>query len=75
MAKDFQTIGLNSYQDLPSDPKLEQPQCGECNDSGELESGEPCTECCEHCEHDHGICLDCGADCMDMLIAKIDFMD
>ncbi len=27
-----------------------------------------CTECCEHDEHDHGFCLDCGADVTDRLI-------
>lgn len=29
-----------------------------------------CSECCEHVETDHGICLDCGKDCTDALIAR-----
>ncbi len=29
-----------------------------------------CTECCEHDEHDHGYCLDCGADVMDRIIMR-----
>lgn len=34
-----------------------------------------CTECCPHDEHDHGICLDCGADRYNSFIEKVDFND
>lgn len=29
---------------------------------------------CPHDEHDHGICLDCGKDCFDDLLARADYM-
>ena len=29
---------------------------------------------CEHVEHDHGICLDCGEDINDDLIARAEYM-
>jgi ribosomal protein L32 len=29
-----------------------------------------CQECCEHVETDHGICMDCGADRLEWLMAK-----
>lgn len=32
------------------------------------ESDDVCEECCEHEEHDHGYCMDCGADRMDALV-------
>lgn len=40
---------------------LEQDTCG-CG------FAEDCQECCEHGEYDHGICLDCGKDCLDDLV-------
>lgn len=41
--------------------------CKACDDEG-------CDECCLHSDHDHGICLDCGTDIMDKLIAEADFL-
>lgn len=32
------------------------------HDTHELCDDEACQACCPHDEHDHGICLDCGAD-------------
>jgi predicted amidophosphoribosyltransferase len=49
--------------------------CGLCQDTGQTISGDFCSDCCEHIETDHGICIDCGADCLDRLIERIDFND
>lgn len=49
--------------------------CQKCKDTGELENGDFCQDCCEHHETDHGICVDCGVDCIDTLISKVDFYD
>ena len=56
--------------------------CDNCQDTGEMtytgtdtagrsyRVTEACPECCEHDEHDHGICLNCGADRTDWLVGQ-----
>jgi hypothetical protein len=52
-----------------------QVSCDTCLDTYETVNGDSCQECCEHGEYDHGLCGICGADCLDDLIALVDFSD
>lgn len=61
---------------------MEKFNCERCEDTGEIVvsiysvRGETrkdliiCPDCCEHFEHDHGYCLDCGEDCLDVLVGR-----
>ena len=46
-------------------------ECGKELNGGEKDTCESCQ--CEHAEHDHGICIDCGSDRMEHLIAQAEF--
>lgn len=55
--------------------KKQEIYCETCLDTYETISGDVCQDCCPHDETDHAICIDCGVDCLDDLIAKVDFYD
>jgi len=48
--------------------KNTEPDCSECNDTGEIkytnakgkDCVDTCQECCPHEDHDHFICINCG---------------
>ncbi len=39
---------------------MEEFNCDECQDTGEIDSKESCKECCPHQDLDCGHCIDCG---------------
>lgn len=51
--------------------RAEQIALAKC-ESGECEDYE-CQRCCPHDELDHGICMDCGADRTDDLVAQAEY--
>ena len=49
------------------------PDCGFSQKVSKKEAHkfpEHCPVCCEHDDHDHGICLDCGEDITQRLVAR-----
>lgn len=49
---------------------MKEYSCELCEDTGVTKAGESCAVCCEHAELDHGICMDCGIDRTEDLMAK-----
>lgn len=45
----------------------------ECNGE-EFCGDDKCQKCCAHDEYDHGICLYCGLDITEELVAKAEFL-
>lgn len=41
-----------------------------CDDCGKPCESWLCQECCEHDEHEHGYCIECGANIMDDIVGR-----